>query len=295
MSSNASPSEISCVYCRSHQMKVWGLGLHHPVWKEMTAIDLYRCQECQSLTTYPMPSPELLGECYSAYSFGGYPEEKAKAKSNSNQDVWYDHILNIFGVQSLAGEAVADIGAGEGLLAKSILNQSPDIKSLICVDYHPMPQKVSSLLKNHPVTWTQKDLSQPWDLDQKFDRIFCIAVIEHVIDPQRLVQNLIRSVKPGGHIHILAPVADSILFTILKKKWPYLIPGEHLSLPSLKGMESIVQNQPAKIEMLKKSKITYSTNYILGALFGFTLPKFLDLPLRLPIGIFAMTLRRGGN
>lgn len=285
--------ENHCLYCASHAQKLWGKGLNHPVWKEMTGIDLYRCDECKSLSTFPMPTPEFLGECYSKYSFGGYPEHKAKAKAKSSQNIWYEHILDLFKVGEMKGERVADIGAGEGLLAESILRRSNGgIEKLTCVDYHALPESKRALAENGKLEWLQKDLSKEWDLKGRFDRIFCIAVLEHVIEPELLIRNLVESVKVGGKVHLLAPVADSTLFKFMGKKWPYHIPGEHLSIPSLEGVRKLCERAGAEIRVIKKSRITYSTNYILGSLFGFTLPSSFDLAWKLPIGIFSMTLEK---
>jgi SAM-dependent methyltransferase len=280
-----------CLYCAAGDMVAVGKNLRHPIWTEMTGIHLYRCQSCRSISTFPMPDSEHLGRCYAKYSFGGYPEHKAKAKQKSSQNVWYDHILDIFQVGKMSNELVADIGAGEGFLAASILKRSEgSVGKLTCVDYHDVPSGKESMLESGKVEWLQRDLSKDWGFGSLFDRIFCIAVLEHVIDPRNLIQNLIASVKSGGKIHVLAPVADSWLATLLGDRWPYHIPGEHLSIPSLEGMRRIVAHAAVEIGELKGRPITYSTNYILRSLFGFGLPGALDIAWRLPIGIFIMTL-----
>ncbi len=239
-----------------------------------------------------MPSQELLGVCYSTYSFGGYPAAKAKAKKDSNQDVWYDHIIDIFHCHSMAGEKIGDVGAGEGLLAKAIAKRFPDIQSYKAIDYHAIPENAQSLVGSFPIEWVQKDLSRDWDLKNCFDRVFCIAVLEHVTDPNALIQKMIDSVRPGGKIHVIAPVVDSLAFKFLGMRWPYLIPGEHLSLPSIKGLRAMLSKKNVKVLTLKKSPITYSTNYILGSLFGVKLKSFFDIALKLPVGIFSMTIER---
>jgi SAM-dependent methyltransferase len=238
-----------------------------------------------------MPDADHLGRCYAKYSFGGYPEHKAKAKKKSSQNVWYEHLLDIFNVGKMSGELVADIVAGEGFLAASILNRSScSVEKLTCVDYHELPSGKENLLDGGKLEWLQRDLSMDWGLGNSFDRIFCIAVLEHVIDPSKLVKSLVASVKSGGKIHLLAPAADSFFSALLGDKWPYHIPGEHLSIPSLEGVRRLVSAEAVEVVDLKMSPITYSTNYILRSLFGFGLPRALDIVWRLPVGVFSVTL-----
>ncbi len=280
-----------CLYCGDKEMAAAGKNLRHPIWVEMTGINLYRCQSCRSISTFPLPDSEHLGRCYAKYSFGGHPEHKAKAKQKSSQSVWYDHILDIFKVGTMGNELVADIGAGEGFLGASILKKSAgSVGKLTCVDYHDIPSGKENMLKSGKVEWLQRDLSKDWGFGSLFDRIFCIAVLEHVIDPRNLIQNLIASAKSGGRIHVLAPVADSWLANLLGARWPYHILGEHFSIPSVEGMRRIVAHAAVEIGELKRSLITYSTNYILRSLFGFGLPGALNIAWKLPIGVFSMAL-----
>lgn len=41
--------------------------------------------------------------------------------------------------------------------------------------------------------------------DEVFDRVDCDAVIEHTPSPQRLVDEIVRCLKPGGGCHLVAP------------------------------------------------------------------------------------------
>ena len=67
------------------------------------------------------------------------------------------------------------------------------------------------------------------------DVVFSISVWEHVTAPDSFVQNLIRLLAKPGLIYLLAPNYGSPMRKILRDRWPYFTPGEHLSMPSIRG------------------------------------------------------------
>jgi SAM-dependent methyltransferase len=59
-------------------------------------------------------------------------------------------------------------------------------------------------------TWDTSQLDFVCDLydipeDRQFDTVFCSEVLEHVVDPVRAVEKLVRLTKPGGRVIITAP------------------------------------------------------------------------------------------
>jgi len=59
------------------------------------------------------------------------------------------------------------------------------------------------------------DLNKDWSLPEwssyhkVFDLVLCEQVLEHVIDPQRAVQNLAHLLKPGGLLHVTVPAINN--------------------------------------------------------------------------------------
>ena len=260
----------------------------------MHAIDMYKCSSCQSLTTFPMPSEELLAQCYSALLFG-YPSDVSRAKRNSRQGVWYDDILDIFDVRVIDGEIIADVGAGEGLLVEALSHRSKLGVQIDCYDYHSVPPRVRSLQESSRglVNWIQSDLSLPdWAPQNQYVKVFCISVIEHVREPRKLVADLLRMCRPGGNVYVIGPCTDSLFHRLLKSRWPYIIPGEHLTIPSLEGIALLLKSLEYTNMELRKINVSYSVKYVLDALLKMNTPVFLDVILRLPLGVFAATITK---
>lgn len=285
-------SEIHCPYCGASCRRAMR-RLRHPQWTDMPPVDIYECYRCCSYTTSPMPSHELLKSIYQGLETG-YPEHKSQAKKETLQTEWYNDILKTFSVYHLTNERIADIGAGEGWLASAILERMGTHTFLDCFDLHEAPQ----VIRDNPAfgvnfLWVQADaqsIQREAGHGGGYDRIFLISVIEHVPDPKQLVENCLEMLRNSGVLHVLGPLITP-LARLLGRRWPYLIPGEHLTIPTIEGLEQMAGALKAQMEV-KKMPVTYSLKYVTKAVLGITIPGFLDVAIRLPLGAFAATFRK---
>jgi SAM-dependent methyltransferase len=55
--------------------------------------------------------------------------------------------------------------------------------------------------------WTvlDVDITKPQGLDGKFDAVTCISVMEHIVDHESAVRNILRVLSPGGQLIITTP------------------------------------------------------------------------------------------
>lgn len=118
------------------------------------------------------------------------------------------------------GPLVLDIGSGEGVIFKSgeVKPVQLDVSwtrlersrkhndQLVCADAYSIPFK-----------------------DNTFDAVLLIAVLEHTSQPPRILDEVHRILKPGGHLALLIPNDIQMsLGRVLLGKWPPRYP-DHLS------------------------------------------------------------------
>lgn len=259
----------------------------------MGPIDLFECSSCHALTTYPMPDAQTLNRVYSSLDTG-YPDHKSTAKLDSLQYVWYEDLLDIFSVHDLQDENIADIGAGEGFLVASLSKRVGPNCSIHCYDLHDPPPIIKDIQKHcDRLHWIKTDatcLGHTLSVQTKFDRIFLISVIEHVENPRELIIRLTSMLTDNGRLHLVGPYLNFVA-KIMGKRWPYIIPAEHLTIPSIQSLTLMSQDIGLKAD-IEPIRITYSFKYVLGALSNISLPSRLDFTIRLPLGVFAMTLTK---
>jgi 2-polyprenyl-3-methyl-5-hydroxy-6-metoxy-1,4-benzoquinol methylase len=97
----------------------------------------------------------------------------------------------------LAGKLVLDAGCGSGRFSEIALKFGA---SLIAVDYSSAVDASKQNLSAPNKLIVQGDLAALPVLDQTFDFIYCIGVLQHTSEPARIVKELLRCLKIGGEI-----------------------------------------------------------------------------------------------
>lgn len=69
-----------------------------------------------------------------------------------------------------------------------------------------------------------------------YDAICMWDVIEHIDDPKNAIENLKGLVKSNGYIFISTPNIGAVFSKIMKSKWPFMTPPEHMSFFDKKSM-----------------------------------------------------------
>jgi 2-polyprenyl-6-hydroxyphenyl methylase/3-demethylubiquinone-9 3-methyltransferase len=99
----------------------------------------------------------------------------------------------------LRGARVADVGCGGGLLSESLTRAGADVVGVDLgekvIDVARLHLYESNLRVDYRVQ-SSADLAAAEPL--RFDAVCCMELIEHVPDPEALVNDLVAMLKPGG-------------------------------------------------------------------------------------------------
>jgi SAM-dependent methyltransferase len=102
---------------------------------------------------------------------------------------------------SFDGKRVADFGCGyEASFARRIL---PTVEQLLLVDLH-----LAEDLKHHPKVQAmdgQIEIVLPTMSSESLDIVLCLSVLEHLDEPQQVLNGLHRILVPGGLAFINVP------------------------------------------------------------------------------------------
>jgi 2-polyprenyl-6-hydroxyphenyl methylase/3-demethylubiquinone-9 3-methyltransferase len=101
----------------------------------------------------------------------------------------------------LFGKKVLDVGCGGGILSESMAREGATVTGL---DMGAEPLQVArlhALESGIQVEYIQQTVEQHADQHpQAYDVVTCMEMLEHVPDPQSVVNACARLVKPGGHV-----------------------------------------------------------------------------------------------
>jgi 2-polyprenyl-3-methyl-5-hydroxy-6-metoxy-1,4-benzoquinol methylase len=71
-----------------------------------------------------------------------------------------------------------------------------------------------------------------------FDVVSMIEVVEHLAEPDKMLEEVARLLRPGGALYLTTPNARGASARILGMRWSVLAPPEHLQLFSLSGIRT---------------------------------------------------------
>lgn len=236
-----------------------------------------------------MPSAAELTKLYQSFDGGMIPRIRA-IRENNPLTKWYAQCVakaSQLVVSSTAPDfSWMDVGAGNGELALKALEKFPASNG-VAVDFHDRPLN----LAHSNIRWINTDINNPvLDKSNSFDLIFLITVLEHVMYPDLLVESLLLRLKPDGVLYITVPDFGSLASMLLRDKWPYFIPGEHLCIPSRKGIKKMLEKicqmrfGAGNFEIIvKATSIPYTIGYYweflgLGGLPNFISKKAISFP-----------------
>ncbi|MHB0989119.1 MAG: class I SAM-dependent methyltransferase [Bellilinea sp.] len=105
------------------------------------------------------------------------------------------------------GGDIIELGAGNGIVAKTLLETELPISTYTVGDISlPRLNGIRNNLKDERLLILELDAENiPEDHYGKYDAVIMIAVIEHLIDPLRAMQNIRRLLKPSGFVYIDTP------------------------------------------------------------------------------------------
>jgi SAM-dependent methyltransferase len=183
------PSLISRLSCPSCRHRLINSG------SELT------CPNCSKGFPVVGEIPRFVPKENYAESFGlqwnRFANTQIDSKAGTNRSEIRFREETLWDERDLNGKLVLDAGCGSGRFSEIALKLGA---SLIAVDYSSAVEASKQNLSAPDKLIVQGDLAALPILDQTFDFIYCIGVLQHTSEPARIVKELLRCLKVGGEI-----------------------------------------------------------------------------------------------
>lgn len=232
---------VTCIYCEG-EAQIYEEHAYHRYMPDRGPFQIFKCKSCGTLLTDPVPDEKALAAMYHAFN-KGMSDKPRELRTKYPLTTWFlqcmKHMMRGTGLESSPDFTWIDIGAGEGEMAALMIKHF-DGHQGTAVDFIDVPEKV----RDQPVKWISADISKklPHELEQA-DLVFAITVLEHMANPVHFIRSALGLLRPGGVLYFNCPRADSAACQIMGRKWPYYIPGEHLTIPTIQGIQKLMERE----------------------------------------------------
>ncbi len=207
-------------------------------FKKLYAINNYsivKCLNCSFVFIAPLPGKKELDIFYKKFKFSdGFVFEKLlridARRSLSN--------LNAMGIKK---GSILDVGCGAGFFIDEARKQKWNVKG---IDTAKSPIVYASKKLKLPAE--QKDILKH-KTSETYDVISLQQVIEHLVDPYLVLEKINKLLKKDGILCVSTPNIESWLSIVLKERFNYLIPPEHILYFSPKTLEVLLEKAGFKV------------------------------------------------
>lgn len=244
-----------CTVCLSRG-NVLHRGVKDHLWGFPGRWDIYRCVNatCRTLWVNPVPDEHELRKAYFAYytheesdnglqkipsellmeearRILGY-ERSGKVRTSVKLaailarmiPTWSDLVsLHFMGLHKNMGSRLLDVGCGNGAFLRRAATLGWDGYGV-----EPDPAAANVAANALGTRVFVGSLEEASFEDCIFDVITMNHVIEHVYEPRRLLSECLRLLRPGGHLVVTTPNAESLGHKWFKQDWRGLEVPRHL-------------------------------------------------------------------
>lgn len=220
---------------------------------------LFRCKDCKAVFNFEFPKDDVINEYYqNDYKISlndTYNDERRRYFRYPENISLINDMLNY----SKPPSSILDIGCDKGYFIDEARRYGYHVFGIEL-------SKSANLYTKKLRLDVRKDIS---DFEQKFDIVTLWHVLEHIPNPVEFLTKIKNQLNRPGYLYIRVPAFDSYWSQLLKDKWDWFQPENHLfhyGLDSisnlLKGIgfdiERIVHNKPNTV--LTKSAFKLSNN-----------------------------------
>jgi SAM-dependent methyltransferase len=191
-------------------------------------LDVVSCNECNSVYTPYSPWYS------SAFFYSGFYLSEDELSPPEFVNARLEEITAEFSSYR-QGNRLLDIGCGAGNLLAAARKNGWNAQGL---DVSASAVKHVRDLGFQVYEGELHDAAFP---SQHFDVVTAAELLEHLIDPKPLLQEVARILRPGGLFWTTTPHARGLSGRILGLKWRCIWPPEHLQLFSIRGIEKLLR------------------------------------------------------
>ncbi len=262
--------------------------------------DLFRCQNmnCELIFVFPQPTESQLTSYYQNYITHETPVfDETHHNQSFGLKAWLKNSAahrrrELIFLDDCKKGKVLEIGCGNGTNLVKLRNHGWDV---VGQEIDPPAVAQARKLGIHVYDASMEQI----DLEQKFDAIILVHVIEHLLHPLEMLHEVRKHLAPKGRLVLITPNPKSWGFRLFRRFWLPLAQPFHVRLYDLTALHKLIQQAGFKALKLQTNS-THSASNIRGSIQAYVKTDSLNLLARilrikpvakaLELGLFLMLL-----
>jgi 2-polyprenyl-3-methyl-5-hydroxy-6-metoxy-1,4-benzoquinol methylase len=234
--------DLPCLLCKRNTVRHWFVRKNGT-----NNYPIVRCNSCKSAYCWPRPKVDAVQELYSDCEYSPTHGRLGLYWPSSERDA--ARLLKSFS-PFVRGRTFLDIGAGSGVAAAEAILHGFDVRAC-----EPSPQCRKEFLDRNGFepesTFFNSDYAER--NRHQVDVVMLSHVLEHVPDPEQLMNDVSLVLRSGGTVIISVPLFGSVLTSVMGKRDFFITPPEHLTYFSHAGLGGLLERHGYHVESMHTS------------------------------------------
>jgi SAM-dependent methyltransferase len=241
---------VRCLFC-GREINRFKTGISDTRFGLSTSYDIVYCPSCKLGQTTPLPSPKGLRALYEKYyNFGGehgtcYTQLRERFLFSPLYRLWLaiDGDISFYTLKG-TGKLI-DIGCNEGRGLRFYKQNGFTPEGI-------EPNKKAAIVTNSEKFIIYTKPIETLQQNNVYDVAVLSNVLEHSLDPKKMLLQARRILKPGGQLWISCPNSESWLRTLFGKFWINWHVPFHVVHFSVSGLQKILKDTEFSLVKLRE-------------------------------------------
>ncbi len=213
MPTKQSHNGMECIICNSNNQELMFKDIKDFEYKTNKPVDYLICKICKLISQDPLPKPDLLPNFYPE-DYRNYLPQKENLFSALKKIQFKSLASKIESCVKNKEAKILEIGFGNGQLLLALKDLG--YKNLFGTDF---TNRVFPSLMNKEIKLQVSNVEESFSFNETFDLIIMNNVIEHFLDPVKVLVNCKNNLTKDGKVILITPNSNALEFSLFKNYW----------------------------------------------------------------------------
>ena len=224
---------MKCILCNSNDQELMFKSIKDFEYKTNKPVDYLVCKTCSLISQHPLPESDLLPNFYPE-DYRNYLPVKENLFSELKKIQFNSLASRITRYLNNKEAKILEIGFGNGQLLLALKDLG--YTNLFGTDF---TNRVFPSLMDKGIKLQVSNIEESFSFNETFDLIIMNNVIEHFLNPMKVLVNCKNKLSKDGKVILITPNSNALEFSIFKNYWAGFHAPRHTFLFNNKNIKML--------------------------------------------------------